>query len=84
MTDKYKAKKLAQKILSELKGQPGQFLPLHKQHSGDQRWEMGLIPRYGPQGLKCVQETLFQVKVGELVDQVLESRFGFHIIMRKR
>lgn len=79
---KDEAKKVAGQVLAELKKDPKRFLELHEQHSADKRPSLGVIPNKGPQALTAIQSALFKVAVGELVGEVLESRYGFHIVLR--
>lgn len=76
------AKKTAEQVLAELKKDPTRFLELHEKHSADKRPSLGVIPKRGPQALSAIQEAIFQVKKGAVVGRVLESRYGFHIVLR--
>lgn len=81
---KDEAKQVAEQVLAELKKDPKRFLELHKQHSADKRASLGVIPSKGPQALKAIQEALFELEAGAVLGRVVESRYGFHIVLRQR
>jgi parvulin-like peptidyl-prolyl isomerase len=77
------AARLAKKLLAELQIKPSRFVEIHKAHSGDRRLSLGVIPRHGPQALELIQEAIFELKAGQVCGRVLESRYGFHLILRR-
>jgi peptidyl-prolyl cis-trans isomerase D len=81
-TAKAEAKAKAEKLLQELRANPGKFADLAKQHSGDP----GSAARGGDLGnfsrdmmVKPFADAAFSLKTGEM-SSVVESEFGYHII----
>lgn len=79
---KAEAKTKAEKLLQELRANPGKFADLAKQYSADP----GSAARGGDLGnftremmVKPFADATFSLKVGEL-SGVVESQFGYHII----
>ena len=82
---KAEAKTLAEKLLAELKGNPGKFAELAKAQSDDKEtaaaggdlgsWPAGaMVPDF--------EVGIRQTKVGQVHDKVVETAYGYHIIKR--
>ncbi|HEY8606551.1 MAG TPA: SurA N-terminal domain-containing protein [Noviherbaspirillum sp.] len=81
-SEKAAAREKAEKLLAQLRSNPGDFAKLAKENSQDPgSAERGGDLDFFGKGMmvKSFEETAFQLKQGE-ISNIVESEFGFHII----